>query len=89
MKGPESACTREVDNWDPRALFERIYASDSRQMPWNRIQGSSKRNRVEGIYLFISHLVSDFDYVCGDTILKNFDSLRSLHMDRQSRGGAG
>ena len=40
-------------------------------------------------YLFISHLVADFDYIGGDTILKNFDSLWSLYMGCQCKQSSG
>lgn len=35
---------------------------------------------IRSTYLFIGHLVADFDYIGGHTILKNFDSLWSLYM---------
>lgn len=40
-------------------------------------------NHAESAYLLVSHLVADFDYIRGDTIFKDFDSLRSLY--RESR----
>ena len=38
------------------------------------------KNDSRSTHLLVSHLVADFNYIRGDTILKNFDGLRSLYM---------
>ena len=53
-----------------------------------RIRDGTGRNHAKGVYLFIGHLVADFNYVRGDTVFKNFDSLRCLHSDCQFQFGA-
>ena len=44
----------------------------------DHIAGTHGDCYVESTYLLISHLVADFDDICGDAILKNFDGLWSL-----------
>ena len=46
-----------------------------------RIRHRIGRKYAKGVYLFIRHLVADFNYVGGDTVFKNFDGLRCLHSD--------
>ena len=39
----------------------------------------NREEHAESTCLFVGHLVADLDDIRGDTILKNFDGLRSLY----------
>lgn len=39
------------------------------------------RESHDNTYLLVSHLVADLNYIRGNTIFKDFDSLRSLYVE--------